>query len=78
MSGPLVGLSVSSVLFTVGLFASINGDMDVDPTLVPVPSQLFQGSFLLGALSRVVSSIFHFIFVMGFLMRLFVALDSWI
>ncbi|KAL6008423.1 putative zinc metalloprotease egy1, chloroplastic [Asimina triloba] len=49
-AGPLAGAALSFSMFCVGLLLSSNPDAAVD--LVEVPSMLFQGSLLLGLISR--------------------------
>lgn len=51
-SGPLAGALASFALFFGGLYLSTSGQ--TQPTdLIPVPTQLFQGSLLLGGFARV-------------------------
>ncbi|XP_057468023.1 probable zinc metalloprotease EGY1, chloroplastic [Actinidia eriantha] len=50
LAGPLAGAALSFSMFTVGLLLSSNPDAAGD--LVQVPSMLFQGSLLLGLISR--------------------------
>uniref|UniRef100_A0A5B6ZE85 Peptidase M50 domain-containing protein n=1 Tax=Davidia involucrata TaxID=16924 RepID=A0A5B6ZE85_DAVIN len=50
LAGPFAGAALSSSMFTVGLLLSSNPDAAGD--LVQVPSMLFQGSLLLGLISR--------------------------
>lgn len=52
-SGLLAGGLVSMVLFVAGLISSM-GAGSTDAGLVPIPSALFQGSLLLGGLSKLV------------------------
>jgi len=49
-SGPAVGATLAACVFGTGLLFTQNG-VDVD-AFVDVPTQLFQGSFLLGTLAR--------------------------
>lgn len=50
VAGPVAGAALSFSMFAVGLLLSSNADAAVD--LVQVPSMLFQGSLLLGLISR--------------------------
>lgn len=50
MAGPLAGAALSFSMFSVGLLLSSNPAGASD--LVEVPSKLFQGSLLLGLVSR--------------------------
>ncbi|KAK1270560.1 hypothetical protein QJS04_geneDACA012993 [Acorus gramineus] len=50
LAGPLAGAALSFSMFGVGLLLSSNPDPAID--LVQVPSMLFQGSLLLGLISR--------------------------
>ncbi|CAM8877290.1 unnamed protein product [Rhodiola kirilowii] len=50
LAGPLAGGTLSFAMFFTGLLLSSNPDAAGD--LVPVPSMLFQGSLLLGLISR--------------------------
>lgn len=50
LAGPFAGAALSVSMFAVGLFLSTNPDAASD--LVQVPSMLFQGSLLLGLISR--------------------------
>uniref|UniRef100_A0A1J3J5S7 Putative zinc metalloprotease EGY1, chloroplastic n=1 Tax=Noccaea caerulescens TaxID=107243 RepID=A0A1J3J5S7_NOCCA len=50
LAGPFAGAALSVSMFAVGLFLSTNPDTASD--LVQVPSMLFQGSLLLGLISR--------------------------
>ncbi|KAL6957335.1 putative zinc metalloprotease egy1, chloroplastic [Sarracenia purpurea var. burkii] len=50
LAGPFAGAALSFSMFTVGLLLSSNPDAAGD--LVQVPSMLFQGSLLLGLISR--------------------------
>ncbi|PON33482.1 Peptidase M [Parasponia andersonii] len=50
LAGPLAGAALSFSMFAVGLLLSSNPDATGD--LVQVPSMLFQGSLLLGLISR--------------------------
>ncbi|KAL1210907.1 putative zinc metalloprotease EGY1 [Cardamine amara subsp. amara] len=50
LAGPFAGAALSVSMFAVGLFLSTNADAASD--LVQVPSMLFQGSLLLGLISR--------------------------
>lgn len=50
LAGPIAGAALSFSMFVVGLLLSSNPDAAGD--LVPVPSTLFQGSLLLGLISR--------------------------
>lgn len=52
-SGPAAAAATSLVLFVVGLVLSTGGDIPKE-TLVPVPTQLFQGSLLLGSIANAV------------------------
>uniref|UniRef100_A0A7N0TTU7 Peptidase M50 domain-containing protein n=1 Tax=Kalanchoe fedtschenkoi TaxID=63787 RepID=A0A7N0TTU7_KALFE len=52
LAGPLAGATVSFTMFFTGLLLSSNPDVADD--LVQVPSMLFQGSLLLGLISRAV------------------------
>jgi hypothetical protein len=52
MAGPLAGAALSFSMFSVGLWLSSNPAATSD--LVQVPSNLFQGSLLLGLLSRAI------------------------
>ena len=52
MAGPLAGAILSFSMFSVGLWLSSNPAGTSD--LVQVPSNLFQGSLLLGLLSRAI------------------------
>lgn len=50
LAGPFAGAALSFSMFVVGLLLSSNPDSAGD--LVQVPSMLFQGSLLLGLISR--------------------------
>lgn len=50
LAGPFAGAALSFSMFVVGLLLSSNPDASGD--LVQVPSMLFQGSLLLGIISR--------------------------
>ena len=50
LGGPFAGAALSFSMFSVGLLLSSNPDAAGD--LVQVPSMLFQGSMLLGLISR--------------------------
>jgi hypothetical protein len=50
LAGPFAGAALSVSMFAVGLFLSTEPDAAND--LVQVPSMLFQGSLLLGLISR--------------------------
>lgn len=50
LSGPFAGAALSISMFAVGLLLSSNPDAAGD--MVQVPSSLFQGSLLLGLISR--------------------------
>ena len=50
VAGPVAGAALSFSMFAVGLLLSSNPDVAGD--LVQVPSMLFQGSLLLGLISR--------------------------
>ena len=50
VAGPVAGAALSFSMFAVGLLLSSNADAAGD--LVQVPSMLFQGSLLLGLISR--------------------------
>lgn len=50
LAGPIAGAALSLSMFTVGLLLSSNPNVAAD--LVQVPSTLFQGSLLLGLISR--------------------------
>lgn len=50
MAGPFAGAALSFLMFCVGLLLSLNPAAAGD--LVQVPSLLFQGSLLLGLISR--------------------------
>ncbi|DBA95954.1 TPA: hypothetical protein ACH3X1_001475 [Trebouxia sp. C0004] len=52
-AGPAAAAATSLVLFVVGLAWSAGGDIPKE-TLVPVPTQLFQGSLLLGSIANTV------------------------
>jgi len=52
-AGPIAGVLASATLLAIGLSQSHPGDLPPE-ALVPVPSQLFQGSLLLGSLTRLV------------------------
>lgn len=49
-AGPFAGAALSLSMFAVGLLLSLNQDAAED--FVQVPSMLFQGSLLLGLVSR--------------------------
>jgi Zn-dependent protease len=49
IAGPIAGVTVAGTLFAYGLALSLNGDAS---ELLPVPDQLFNGSLLLGSVSR--------------------------
>ena len=49
IAGPIAGATVAGTLFAYGLALSLNGDAS---ELLPVPDQLFNGSLLLGSVSR--------------------------
>lgn len=50
VAGPLAGGTLSFAMFGIGLLLSTNPDATGD--LIQVPSLLFQGSLLLGLISR--------------------------
>ena len=50
IAGPIAGTVVASTLFFVGLALSAGGDPN---ELLPIPSELFSGSLLLGSVSEV-------------------------
>lgn len=52
LAGPLAGAALSFSMFAVGLLLS--SDPSVAGDLIQVPSMLFQGSLLLGLISRAV------------------------
>lgn len=52
LAGPFAGAALSSSMFAVGLLLSSNPAAAAE--LVQVPSTLFQGSLLLGLISRAV------------------------
>lgn len=52
-AGPLAGTLFSASLLALGLYQSQTGNLPAE-ALVPVPTQLFQGSLLLGSITRVV------------------------
>ena len=49
VAGPIAGATVAGTLFAYGLALSLNGDPS---ELLPVPAELFDGSLLLGSVSR--------------------------
>ena len=49
IAGPIAGGTVAGTLFAYGLALSLNGDPS---ELLPVPSELFSGSLLLGSISQ--------------------------
>jgi hypothetical protein len=59
MAGPVAGAALSFSMFFVGLLLSSNPVGASD--LVEVPSQLFQGSLLLGLISRAALGYRYFI-----------------
>ncbi|KAF8071032.1 EGY1 [Scenedesmus sp. PABB004] len=50
-AGPLAGVAASAALLAIGLSQSHDGGLPQE-LLVPVPTQLFQGSLLLGSVTR--------------------------
>lgn len=52
-AGPLAGVLFSASLLVLGLAQSQGGNLPAE-AMVPVPTQLFQGSLLLGSLARLV------------------------
>ena len=50
IAGPIAGTVVASTLFFVGLALSAGGDPN---ELLPIPSELFSGSLLLGSVSEI-------------------------
>ncbi|CAN8275538.1 unnamed protein product [Cochlearia groenlandica] len=52
LAGPFAGAALSVSMFAVGLFLSTNPETAASSDLVQVPSTLFQGSLLLGLISR--------------------------
>jgi len=54
MAGPLAGAAVATLLLGVGLAQTVGADPSDASSLVAVPTPLFQGSLLLGGLTRAV------------------------